>query len=133
MEYDHASVKVMRSYDYCHFEVVLGRDNGQALNEYNVKEMRKEAARLVDSAVEDYRKMQAFLRFKNETAYEYGRLQDEVKKFHELEPDTDKWSDKQKALKKRLEDLDYYRSLEYDYQDDFDPDYPDDDYNGQPY
>ena len=60
MGYDKASVKVMRSYDYCHFEIVLGRDQTDKINAYEITEndvdgMRKEAARLVDKAVEQYK------------------------------------------------------------------------------
>jgi len=47
-----ASVKVMRSYDYCHFEVSLSSDQDMTLDEVN--EMRKQAAVLVDEAVRQY-------------------------------------------------------------------------------
>jgi hypothetical protein len=46
-----ASVKVMRSYDYCHFEVSLTFEHE---SHAAVDEMRKEAARLVDKAVNQY-------------------------------------------------------------------------------
>lgn len=52
-----ASVKVMRSYDYCHFEVNLGTDLDLSVVE--VDDMRKVAATLVDEAVEDYKRMKA--------------------------------------------------------------------------
>ena len=48
-----ASVKVMRSYDYCHFEVSLSSDEEMSLKEIN--EMRKDAARLTDEAVRQYK------------------------------------------------------------------------------
>jgi hypothetical protein len=47
-----ASVKVMRSYDYCHFEVCLSLDKEMTLGEIN--NMRKDAARLADEAVRQY-------------------------------------------------------------------------------
>ncbi len=49
-----ASVKVMRSHDYCHFEVVLGVDDA-AMTDADVDEIRKRAARLADKAVEQYK------------------------------------------------------------------------------
>lgn len=49
-----ASVKIMRSYDYCHFEVCLGTDEDMSL--VNIDIMRKNAARLVDKAVTQYMK-----------------------------------------------------------------------------
>ena len=48
-----ASVKVMRSYDYCHFEVALSTDYEASLDEVN--ELRRQAAILVDEAVREYR------------------------------------------------------------------------------
>lgn len=48
-----ASVKVMRSYDYCHFECVLSSDELLDLTE--IDKMRKQAAILVDEAVRQYR------------------------------------------------------------------------------
>lgn len=50
---DSGSVKVMRSHDYCHFEIVLGFAAPASL-EY-VDELRKNAARLADKAVEQYK------------------------------------------------------------------------------
>lgn len=52
-----ASVKVMRSYDYCHFEASLGSEEELSLQE--IDDMRKMAASLVDRAVDDYRLMKA--------------------------------------------------------------------------
>lgn len=47
-----SSVKVMRSYDYCHFEISLSSDEEMTIPQIN--EMRKDAARLVDEAVRQY-------------------------------------------------------------------------------
>lgn len=47
-----ASVKVMRSYDYCHFEVAL-TDDCATLDD--VDALRKQAAVLVDEAVRQYK------------------------------------------------------------------------------
>ncbi len=46
-----ASVKVMRSYDYCHFEVALST---QCSTMGGIDDLRKDAARLVDKAVAQY-------------------------------------------------------------------------------
>lgn len=50
-----ATVKVMRSYDYCHFEINLGTD--EKLTAEDIDNMRRVAASLVDRAVTDYRNM----------------------------------------------------------------------------
>jgi hypothetical protein len=47
------SVKVMLSYDYCHFEIALASDQEMAIEE--IDEMRKDAQRLADKAVEQYK------------------------------------------------------------------------------
>lgn len=48
----------MRSYDYCHFEITMGY-NAEAMEVISassfVDDMRKEAMRLVDKAVEQYK------------------------------------------------------------------------------
>lgn len=48
-----ASVKVMRSYDYCHFEVSLSSDDDMTLEQ--VDALRKDAALLADEAVRQYK------------------------------------------------------------------------------
>jgi hypothetical protein len=51
-----ASVKVMRSHDYCHFEVALSATIDDGLERpVQVDELRKTAARLADKAVEQYK------------------------------------------------------------------------------
>lgn len=47
-----ATVRVMRSYDYCHFEVVLSSDEEMDMDQVN--ELRKKAALLVDEGVRQY-------------------------------------------------------------------------------
>ena len=49
----NATVKVMRSYDYCHFECVLSSSGEMSLDEIN--DMRKKAAILVDESVRQYK------------------------------------------------------------------------------
>lgn len=58
--YESASVKVMRSYDYCHFEVVLSlRETEKTfITADDVNSLRIEAARLADEAVRQYKKTQ---------------------------------------------------------------------------
>ena len=50
--FEMASVKVMRSHDYCHFEVCLSSSSANTLE--LVDELRKQAARLADKAVKQY-------------------------------------------------------------------------------
>lgn len=68
-----ASVKVMLSYDYCHFEICLSSDNDMTLDQ--VDNLRKDAQRLADKSVSQYKKAQEFkkekLRLQNECDYNY--------------------------------------------------------------
>jgi hypothetical protein len=75
-----ASVKVMRSYDYCHFEVQLGIDEPVTLDQVN--ELRKQAAILVDEAVRQYRIAKA--KEANRISQQYDREQS-VKRIARLE------------------------------------------------
>jgi hypothetical protein len=109
-----ASVKVMNSHDYCHFEVCLGTDEDISLNEVN--EMRKDAQRLVDKAIEQYKIA------KKRIPYQYNNhksLEKEVQIIKENYPMSE-WTPDQKAKVKALADFQYY-----DYQNDW---YEDDQY-----
>lgn len=107
MKYKTSSVKVMRSYDYCHFEVCLGADD-MTLEE--VDEMRKNAQRLADKAVGQYKiaKVAALQTDRIE------HLRHDVKIIKENYPKSE-WTPEQEAKVKALEDWEYY-----DYQDDWD-------------
>ena len=50
------SVRVMRSYDYSHFEVSLGINSDSGITLQRVNQLRKEAQLLVDEAVRQYKK-----------------------------------------------------------------------------
>ena len=109
------SVKIMRSYDYSHFEICLGSDEELSLDK--IDSMRKEAARLVDKAVKQYQVA------KSRIPYESGhsKLKKKVKIIRENYPKSE-WTPEQKAMVKALDDFTYY-----DYQDDWE-DQEDQDY-----
>lgn len=50
-----ASVKVMLSYDYSHFEVSMTLENDEGLTKKKIDEARKDCQRLADRAVEQYK------------------------------------------------------------------------------
>ena len=108
-----ASVKVMRSHDYCHFEVVLG--STVPLDTAGVDAMRKEAARLADKAVEQYK-----------TAKQHRQSQEFYSSHYEKEeatriknlPETERSPEDQATLK-AWEDKQFHRSRRYDYEDDW--------------
>lgn len=114
-----ASVKVMRSHDYCHFEVTLTATDLMTTPE--VDEMRKEAARLADKAVEQYqiakseevRRLQASSNRARDVANaEFIRAKAEGER-----------TIQEQAMLKAFDDKLWSERPRYDYQDDWDSDY----------
>lgn len=110
MEKFEASVKVMRSYDYCHFEVTLGTDEPKTLDEIN--DMRQQAAILVDDAVRQYRtaKEKESVRFNAE-----WKKRDFLRKVEQIEkkPKGD-WTPEDAAIMRSHEDSEFWRQFEED-------------------
>lgn len=108
-------VKVMRSHDYCHFEISLASDTANTPEA--VDELRKTAARLADKAVEQYKvaKTHAAHRFQNQD--EKAFLRREVEAIL-IEPEGDRTPNEQ-AKVKLLNDEAYWsrRERDYDYED----------------
>jgi hypothetical protein len=111
-----ASVKVMRSYDYCHFEVCLGTDEDVTLQD--VDNMRKEAMRLVDKAVEQYKKAKEVMNFREaHDGLHYRRLKKEVEEIEKI-PESERAPEHKTALKE-WKDINYKMQRRYDYEDDW--------------
>jgi hypothetical protein len=113
-----ASVKVMRSHDYCHFEVNLSSSSANSVEA--VDELRKAAARLADKAVAQYRiakvNAQRILGERNQRQYlieRMGRLK---------ETSEDQLTPEEKAELKAYKDAIYVANRPYDYEDDWDQD-----------
>lgn len=107
-----ASVKVMNSYDYGHFEITLSSDQEMTISEIN--EMRKDAQRLVDNSVRQYKeaKRQATgdLNWQKDLFYKKA---DEIR----LKPVIE-WTPEDKAHMKVLADRNWESWNGYDYDDD---------------
>lgn len=102
-------VRVMRSYDYNHFEIALEcdcEDMGAA------DELRKQAARLVDKAVEQFKVAQRKLSYLPDF-----KVKEEAMKIIGDIPESE-WTPEQKAAVKKHKDQLFYSSLDYDYEDD---------------
>ena len=104
-----ASVKVMRSYDYNHFEVSLSSDEKLSLIE--VEDMRKNAARLVDRAIDQYKVMKRKETFLNSQSK--AALENRVKRIKENFPKSE-WTPEHKAEIKKLEDYEFAERFDYD-------------------
>ena len=113
-----ASVKVMRSHDYCHFEVCLS--SSSANTPELVDELRKTAARLADKAVAQYRiaKLNAS-RLLSEKCERSGVV-DRAKRIEQT-PEGERTVNQQAELKAFKDDL-WAAGREYDYEDDWQDD-----------
>ena len=112
---DFGSVKVMRSHDYCHFEVVLA--SSDANTPEKVDELRKTAARLADKAVEQYKiaKTNAEQRI-----YDKRRLDNLINDVDDiLKTPVDARTPEDMAKVKALDDRRHRARAVYDYEDNF--------------
>ena len=109
----NASVKVMNSYDYCHFEIQLSRED-ISLNQ--VDDLRKEAQRLVDKAIKQYKTAKRVAAATEQIVS--ADLERRVRAIKENYPQSE-WTPEQRAAVKELEDQYFRASRSYDYQDDW--------------
>lgn len=115
-----ASVKVMRSFDYCHFEINIGLESEGGLTLVDIDSARKEAARLADKAVEQYKvakaNAQKLLGEKEQRRY----LKERVERTRAT-PEGERTISQQAELK-AFDDEAYQASRAYDYEDDWQDD-----------
>lgn len=108
-----ATVKVMLSYDYCHFEISK-QIEGDDVNNAQIDEARKDCQRLADKAVGQYKKAKTEAIRQTGSTSEQKQLELEVSGI-KLIPE-EQWTVLQKAKVKALED--YKFQTRYDYNDD---------------
>lgn len=108
------SVKVMRSYDYCHFEVCL---SSEVQTTEHVDDLRKEAAKLVDKAVSQYQQAKDFEQWKIDSSCKLNRLKKEADKIFQI--NENERTPRQKAILKLHNDINYQMSVQYSYDNDF--------------
>lgn len=108
---ENASVKVMRSHDYCHFEVCLS--SSSATTPQGVDELRKAAARLADKAVEQYKTAKSAAARKEQMEYQYHLERARNTPEDERTPED-------KAIIKYHSDSAFASQFDYDYDDNWD-------------
>lgn len=113
---DSATVRVMRSHDYSHFEVCL--TSNTATDPEMVDNLRKEAARLVDKAVDQFKVMKENLsRLEVEERrrlYPTGHIRDiRSKKESDRTPE-------EMAVLKEYDDRCHRNRIRYNYENDWD-------------
>lgn len=118
-----ASVKVMRSYDYCHFEISLSiggvPDGTQAFLSASeqlsqIDNLRKEAARLADKAVEQYKIAKSWASRTDSMLAEF-KWKVQVAR---STPESERTPEAQ-AIIKQDDDNAFVARIKYDYEDDW--------------
>lgn len=122
-----ASVKVMLSHNYNHFETSIILENEEGLNTTEINEARKDCMRLCDKAIIQYNQAKHAANKLTGLDEKRARLQIEVAGLMEKEGEL---TPEEKAKIKTLDD--YNWNKQFDYQDDFDGfNSPEDFYNDQ--
>jgi len=111
-----ASVKVMLSYNYNHFETSISLENEKGLTNKDIDEARKDCNRLCDRAVLQYQKAKDNEGKRANQKWERKRLEDEVSDI--LNKSKKERTPEEKAKVKALEDFEYY--VIYDYDEEYD-------------
>lgn len=105
-----ASVRVMRSHDYSHFEVCLTSSEATTIEQAN--ELRKAAARLADKAVAQFITMKEAMAAKDNIKQDWL-----IKRAEETLPELR--TPEQKAVIKYHSDKAFANRFVYDYEDDY--------------
>jgi hypothetical protein len=106
-----ASVRVMNSHDYSHFEVTLSSD--QEMTPPEINRMRIEAQKLVDEAIRQYKAKKEHENKIANLSWERERLGREVEYIRAHYQESE-WAPEQKAKVKALSDHDFL-ARDFDY------------------
>jgi len=111
-----ATVKIMLSYDYCHFEVCKSTDEN--ITDKQVNEMRKDVQRLADEAVRQYKIAKDKADKRANSSAEIARFEQDCQAI-EKKPKGERTINEMAMLKSR-DNHSFYKSVvaEYDYEDD---------------
>lgn len=111
-----ASVKIMLSHDYCHFEVSKSTDENVTDKEIN--QMRKDVQRLADEAVRQYRVAKEMAIMRSNKQFEIENFEAQCKQIMAKE-ETNR-TIKETAMLKQYQDEKWMKHFEYeyDYEDD---------------
>lgn len=116
-----ASVKVMLSYDYSHFEASMSLENESGLTVQDIDEARKKCQRLADKAVGQYKKAKEMASQRSHGEYRMRNFEDQCK--HIQSKDEQDRTVEEVAMLKQYEDENWQAQFEYDYDYDDDCDY----------
>jgi hypothetical protein len=115
-----ASVKVMQSYNYCHFEASATIENENGLTTLEIDEARKKCQRLTDKAVGQYKKAKEEAAKRSDGQFRMRNFEAECKSI--LAKDGQDRTIREVAMLKQYQDENWQAQFEdyYDYDDDED-------------
>ena len=111
-----ATVKVMLSHNYNHFEASMAVENDDGVTFEDVDLARKDCARLVDKAIKQYEKAKMIESKRLSLSREKTALEIEVRDIKTRDEST--WSVVEKAKVKTLADHEWNLRWDYDDEDD---------------
>lgn len=116
-----ASVKVMLSYDYSHFEASMSVENESGLTMYDIDDARKKCQRLADKAVGQYKKAKQMASNRSDGEYQMRNFQEQCERI-KAKDEQDR-TIKEIAMLKQYEDENWQANFMYEYDYDDDEDY----------
>jgi len=113
-----ASVKVMLSYDYSHFEASMSLENDNGLSQREIDDARKSCQRLADKAVGQYKVAKTMAANRSNGEYAMRNFESECKRI-QAKSEHDRTL-KEIAMLKQYENENWQAQFdyEYDYEDD---------------
>lgn len=113
-----ASVKVMLSYDYSHFEASMSLENEGGLSMKDIDNARKDCQRLADKAVAQYKKAKSFAAKRTDGQFQIDNFVAQCKRI-EAKNEGDRTINEIAMLKQyQNENWQAQFHFDYDYEDD---------------
>lgn len=116
-----ASVKVMLSYDYSHFEASMSLENDNGLSVQEIDSARKDCQRLANKAVAQYKTAKEMAAKRSDGQYRMDNFESECRKIKQK--DEQDRTVKEIAMLKQYEDEAWRDQFLYDYDFDDDDNY----------
>lgn len=116
-----ASVKVMLSYDYSHFEASMSLENENGLSVQGIDMARKDCQRLADKAVSQYKKAKEMAALRSDGKYKMQNFESQCKVI--LNKPEGERTINEVAMLKQYEDENWASQFAYDYDYDDDENY----------
>ena len=113
-----ASVKVMLSYDYSHFESSISLESDLSITLNEIDEARKNCQRLCDKAVGQYKTAKELAAKRVDGEYQMVNFEDRCKKI--LDKKEEDRTIKEMAMVKQYQNENWRAQFNYDYDDDDD-------------